>query len=558
MAAKITTEFGHAVPPASHHAVTSHMPGWHIVEQYSNDPPSVAAMFYDAYPRLKQHRDVVTLAKAVVEYLGLETHTCLLFSSKTSALECVEFATRPQKGSNGAVLEPIPRESIQIAAFKAKELFFAVVYPIEHRGSAQPFWHRPGVGISSRFAEANLAFLEKLTKLHDDYGWDHRSSFDTPGHEELRQRIVGFLNREFITPEIQQRPSAEDVYLFATGMAAIYRPHRWLSAQYPGTNVLVGMAFKDTVTLLEEYCPAFKFFGLGTDAEIKSLEGFLQEEYCNGRKVQAIWAEFPTNPNLITVNLSRLRELADEYDTILVMDDTIASSANVDIIHKCDMLVTSLTKAFNGYADAIAGSVVLNPASRHYSKLKTLFNEQYTPELYSGEVEAILHNSRDYLVRSNRMNNNALALTNLVQSYVQDPQSAVAKVFYPSVNDSGKHFKEFMRRPTSEFTPGYGCLFSIEFEDMLTTIAFYDNLNIHKSVHLGAPFTLVFAYTKSVYGKQMEWATQHGLKPTQIRVSAGLEDTDILLQEFEIAIEAANKVKRAKLDDGGVVPVLEN
>jgi cystathionine gamma-synthase len=100
-----------------------------------------------------------------------------------------------------------------------------------------------------------------------------------------------------------------------------------------------------------------------------------------------------------------------------------------------------------------------------------------------------------------------------------------------------------MRPATVDFTPGYGCLFSIEFEDQPTTIAFYDHLNVHKGPHLGAPFTLAFAYTTCGYANKLDWAAEYGLKPTQIRVSAGLEDIRTLLEEFRIAIEAADKVK---------------
>lgn len=437
----------------------------------------------------------------------------------------------------------IPSALVHLKAFEAKERFWAVIFATENLPIVQGFWSRPGVGISSRFAEANLPFGDQLREVDVSEEVHTRPSFETPEHEELRQRIIFYLNRATLRPATLSGPGSGDVYLFPSGMASIYKPHTYLSRRYNGTTVLFGMAFMDTVVALEEYGAGFKFLGLGSDEDLTALETHLQQERAQGRKVQAIWAEFPANPVLVTPDLVRLRALADKYDVLLAVDDTISGFANVDILHMTDILVTSLTKSFNGYADVIAGSAALNPNSRHYLELKALFDEQYIPELYVGEVKTILHNSLDYLERTTKLNHNARSLVDYLQECADDPNTAVARVHHPSVNSSGKHYTRFLRRDTADFSPGYGCLFSVELEDLPTTIAFYDNLNVHNSVHLGAPFTLAFAYTMCTYGKKLDWAAQYGLKPTQIRITAGLEDEDVLLEDFRKAVEAANRAK---------------
>lgn len=164
-----------------------------------------------------------------------------------------------------------------------------------------------------------------------------------------------------------------------------------------------------------------------------------------------------------------------------------------------------------------------------------------------------MQNSQDYLVRSTRMNHNAQVMAEYLHNCAQNPTSAVFKVHYPAINASGEHYRRFMRPKTPEFDPGYGFLFSIELEDMPTTIAFYDSLNVYNSVHLGAPFTLAIAYTKCAYGTKLDWAAQHGLKPTQIRITAGLEDTDMLLNNFRNAVEAADRAKNGKIIPSGAI-----
>ena len=447
-------------------------------------------------------------------------------------------------------------DQIEIRAFVVKDYFYAVVFPMGKANVVGGFWATPGIGVSSRFAEINLRHVEQLQELTADDTGLSRSSFETEAHQTLRDRIIRHLDHASVrrqrSPQHEYRPpSSKDVYFFPTGMAAVYKPHTYLlHSRHEGTTILFGMAFMNTITAFEEFGPKYKFFGLGTDDDLRDLEVFLREERRQGRKVQAIWAEFPANPLLVTPDLEHLHALASEYDTILAIDDTIGGFANTDALSMADLLWTSLTKSFNGYADVIAGSVLLNPDSLKYELLKDLFDKHYVPELYHADAEAIEINSRDYLTRMTKLNHNASSLVRYLDSLVDNPQSTIKQVYYPEINPSGAHYRQFMRPLTPEFTPGYGCLFSIEFEDMPTTIAFYDNLNVHKGPHLGAPMTLCFAYTMCAYKNKLDWAAGYGLRPTQLRISAGLEDTDVLLEDFRVAVEAANKVKAAAMHTG--------
>ncbi|KAI0435701.1 hypothetical protein F4803DRAFT_557730 [Xylaria telfairii] len=127
-----------------------------------------------------------------------------------------------------------------------------------------------------------------------------------------------------------------------------------------------------------------------------------------------------------------------------------------------------------------------------------------------------------------------------LQSCAGDPRSAVQKIYYPSINPSGVYYRQFMRPDMAEFSPGYGCLLSVEFDDLPAAAAFYNRLNLDKGPHLGAPSTLVLAYIMCAYKKRLHWAAQYGLKPTQIRISAGLEETDLLIDELRLAVEEAD------------------
>jgi cystathionine gamma-synthase len=106
-----------------------------------------------------------------------------------------------------------------------------------------------------------------------------------------------------------------------------------------------------------------------------------------------------------------------------------------------------------------------------------------------------------------------------------------------------------MRKKTADFTPGYGCLLSIEFDNMESVAAFYDNLNVHQGPHLGAHLTLAMPYVKVIYNKELDSAAKYGLKPTQFRIAPGLEDIDELLEDFKVALKAADEAKAKLAED---------
>lgn len=90
-----------------------------------------------------------------------------------------------------------------------------------------------------------------------------------------------------------------------------------------------------------------ELYGHGSTEELDKLEAQLR----SGQRVCALFTEFPTNPLLTCVDLRRIRRLADEYNFVVVCDDTLGTSVNLDILPWVDILVTSLTKLFSGACD---------------------------------------------------------------------------------------------------------------------------------------------------------------------------------------------------------------
>lgn len=436
------------------------------------------------------------------------------------------------------------------------------------------YWQHPGIGISARLADFLYPYVQNLQDFEpfdanrigdDDYCipkpvW----LLETPAHLQIKERIVSLLKSSqapspphtSISPvristgeRLLSTVTTEDVYLFPSGMAALYRLHVYLTAANDGEykSAAFGSLFQSTFHILEEYGAGFQLFPHGDETDLVKLEAFCKSEIESLRKVQAVYVEFPSNPNLVSSDLEKLRALADKYEFILVVDETIGSFANVDLFSVADVIATSLTKGFSGYSNVMAGSLVLNPESTTaYRRLKPLLQNNWHNELFAGDAIALEDNSRNYIERMAVLNHNAEEVAAFLHTKATDPRSSVSKVNYPSVSDTRDRYLPFMRADTPEFQPGYGCLLSVEFTEMIHTVAFYDALQLHFGPHLGAQLSLALPYNKAVYGRTREGearAEANGWTMKQIRISVGLEDTEELVAMVQEAVATADALK---------------
>lgn len=460
-----------------------------------------------------------------------------------TASQCLAFATSPARGVDAALPADISIKMIDLDI-----RYHVVFFPISKNPVVHPFWMHSGLGTSSRQAEASLQHLDKLRIVENETDAVEPKLQQDPAHLMIRERIAELLERAPVTFR-QTKVKPDDVYLFQTGMASIYSVHTWLIDHFNSSqkSVLFGFAFHHTIHVFNFFGPGNKFLGNGDKSDIDELEEWLKTERAEGRKVQAVWAEYPSNPMIVTPNLTRLRQLADEFGFLIILDDTIGSFCNVDLFGVADVVVTSLTKSFSGYADVMGASAVINPSSSRYSELKQLFDSKYLDGYPNPDAVQLEQNSRTYLSRSKVLNNNALQLVAYLQTLVTDPKSSVSGVFYTTIGPSFENYKKTMRQPTAEFTPGYGCLFTVEFKHVEQTIAFYDSLDVHHGPHLGAHLTLVLPYIRALYNNDREWVAGYNMRVTQLRIAVGLEDTDDLLRVFKAAIAVADV---AKIGDG--------
>jgi cystathionine gamma-synthase len=169
----------------------------------------------------------------------------------------------------------------------------------------------PGLGLSIRGAEQLLEGVGEMREVAVVDGQVPEPTWtpETEAHQGVKSRIIELLHHAAIEPsKIQATP--KDVFLYPTGMGAIFHGNRSMLKYRPGTIVVSGVIFHNSYHHLIEECPhGFKHFGRFDDQGISDLEAWLESEKQEGRAVSYLIVEFPANPTLETPDIARIKRL---------------------------------------------------------------------------------------------------------------------------------------------------------------------------------------------------------------------------------------------------------
>ncbi|RDA86757.1 hypothetical protein CP532_1966 [Ophiocordyceps camponoti-leonardi (nom. inval.)] len=358
----------------------------------------------------------------------------------------------------------------------------------------------------------------------------------------VRRRIAGYLAQHVDSCDDLSQPSSTstykvrqdveegDVFLFPNGMNAIFNVHRTLlSALGQLPSVTFGFPYVDTLKILQKFGPGCVFLGRGSSDDLDELESLLR----SGKRYLALFCEFPGNPLLACPDLQRIRSLANEFNFSVIIDETIGTFVNINVLPLADVVVSSLTKIFSGDSNVMGGSVVFNPHGKNYALLKkVLVEEVYEDTYWPEDIIYLERNSRDFLPRVRRINSNAEAICHILRG-----SSVVKRLYYPMFNSSQNYY-DAHRLPQG----GYGGLVSVIFHQRRQAQAFFDSINTAKGPSLGTNFTLCSPYVILAHYKELAWAAEFGIHSDLIRISIGLEEIEDLKIIFTTALYNAEKI----------------
>jgi cystathionine gamma-lyase/cystathionine beta-lyase/cystathionine gamma-lyase/homocysteine desulfhydrase len=239
-----------------------------------------------------------------------------------------------------------------------------------------------------------------------------------------------------------------------------------------------------------------------------------------------LFVETPTNPVLRLTDIRRAADLAHAHNVRLVVDNTFASPALQRPIELgADLVVHSTTKYLNGHSDSVGGIVV---AARDEDAQWLKFVQNAAGAILSPfDSWLVLRGTKTLTVRMAQHNVNGMALAEFLSGHPR-----VQSVIYPGLPSHPQH--ELARRQMK----GFGGMLSFDvgsFDEARRVCNRVRLMSLAES--LGGVETLVCHPASMTHASvPPERRAEIGLTDSMVRISAGIEDPQDLIEDIDQAL----------------------
>lgn len=466
------------------------------VRGYEEHDPRVLAALSSGYPRFVVHTFIEELVLYYLKREGLEQRSGVLIPGRRATQDLVDYI------------------GLGVVATRMEDALFLVHFDSSDRAlnhRVRKFVQHTGCGVSSRQAEDILL----------DYGL--RESLHAESVIEQRvQETVETTLAELIGCE------SKDVLVCSSGMNAFYAGFRAVhEAQFAKGRtkwLQLGWLYLDSGCVLKEFLGEGDSLDYCYDAT--DIDEIIKKIQSCGDALACVVIECPTNPLVQVADLPRIAQAVRESGGVLLIDPTIASIYNVDVLHYADILVTSLTKYASHEGDVMIGALAVNPKSAHYGDLVLRSSSFYQPP-YVRDLARLAFEMKTAPEAVALMDVNARRLADYLTGH-----DAVKQVHYAGYSD---HFSEVAKSPGSG-----GAMITIELK--VDIEPFYDALSVMKGPSFGTDFTLVCPfmflahYDLVASDEGCSFLRSVGIDPSLIRISVGSEPIEDIIGVFESAL----------------------
>ena len=500
MSAFVPIPLGRPIP-ASPHAVSCSLPTMHDVRGYEEKNPEVTRHLTSGYPRFVVHPYVRRLAAHFAEAGGLQGRALWLTSSEAMAHR---LAGHLPGGTAGL----FSRDGVHGVSHADSP---------EISGRAKVFLQHLGGFLSSREAEDHLVRLGLVPAAHPEALFAGDASAEVLEHRSAAMPAAG----------------KTDLFLGNSGMNAVYAAFRAVSdLQAPRGRsawVQLGWLYLDTIAILRKFTAGPDDYLHARDAlDLGALERLLAER---GRTIAGLFAEIPTNPLVQTPDVAALSDLCRRHGVRLVLDPSVVSVDNADVLRYADVVVGSLTKYTASEGDVIAGFAAVNPAGPDAAALRSSVARELEP-VYPRDLARLaaqIGGTRAVLDRIQ-------AGTAEVAAFL-DSHPGVREVHWALGRESRVQFQRIARSPGAA-----GGMISFS---LLGPIGpFYDRLRLPKGPSFGMKTTLIcpFMYlahydlVNSPSGRAELEA--NGIEADLLRLCVGTEPPGEIIAALKEALES--------------------
>jgi cystathionine gamma-synthase len=437
--------------PASPHAVSCSLPTMRSVRGYEEKDPETMRQLTSGYPRFVVHPFARQLAAHLIATTPTLAGRTLWLTS--SAKMARALAERLASVSNDvAVLSAGAVSGISHAPD-------AAVY-----ARAKTFLQNIGGFMSSRAAEAELVQRGVLPRATEEKTF--------PGDAGAEVRRV--LRRAF------PKTSDADLLLAPSGMNAIYAAFRASadiqSARGRTVWLQLGWLYLDTIAILKSFTNAPADYVYVRDP--LDREGIERIFTRHGSQIAGVFAEVPTNPLIQTPDVAALSALCRKHGAHLLIDPSVVSPFDVDVLTHADAVVSSLTKYTASDGDVIAGMIAINPTSADATELRRCTAAEVEP-LHAGDLARLAVQIGETETVLAQIHANTAKVAAFLQ---QHPK--VRDVFWALHPTSRENYLRIARAPVAT-----GGMISFTLRGPMEP--FYDRLTLPKGPSFGMKTTLI-------------------------------------------------------------------
>jgi cystathionine beta-lyase/cystathionine gamma-synthase len=488
--------------PASLHGVSASLPTMRDVIGYEEKNPEVTKHMTSGYPRFVVHPFAKQAGAHLLRTLGLAGQAIWLTSSIRAAEQLRIHLGEPAK--------LLPTDAA----------LTGVTFPEDAALSsrAKTFLQHGGMFLSSREAEDYLLRVGELAsdQAQDEKGFDGYAPANVKGH------VARFY----------QHASATDVFLATSGMNAIAATFRVVAdLQRPRGRtrwLQLGWLYLDTIAILQKFTdtPSEDYLYQSNVFDLDALKALFAEQ---GDRIAGLITEVPTNPLIQTPDLAAIATLCREHGVILVIDPTIASPLNIDVLPHSDVVTNSLTKYTASEGDVIMGAVVVNPQSLHAAELRASLPGALEP-VYSRDIARLAAQIGDTVAVMAQINRTAPAVIEFLRTHPR-----VKELYWSHHPASRENYLKIARSPDT-----LGSMVSFVLDMPLA--AFYDRLRLAKGPSFGMKTTLICPF---IYLAHYDLVTSErgraelaasGIHTDLLRLSIGCEPAEEIIAALAEAL----------------------
>ena len=257
-----------------------------------------------------------------------------------------------------------------------------------------------------------------------------------------------------------------------------------------------------------------------------------QESFCKKAiseiNPDLIWIETPSNPLLQAVDIQEISKEAKACNALVAVDNTFLSpSLQNPLKLGADIVMHSTTKYINGHSDVIGGALITNN-NEILLKLKFWANALgITGSPFDSYLT--LRGLRTLSIRMDKHEKNATAIVEVLSNHPK-----IDKVYYPGLASHPSH--AIAKKQQS----GFGGMLSFEILGGLAEVkSFIKEIKILPlAASLGGFESLVsHPYTMTHGNLTPNQKKEVGISESLIRISAGLENTEDLLEAVNLGLE---------------------